>query len=103
MTIKTAKEANEDWKRHMLKYYLEFIPAEKESCIANLIDEANGRGVAITTYSVWNGEVYNGRPLANSICSYLNAMGYTTDVNCSAATPDKLDIVIRWDNPKEDW
>jgi len=80
-----------------------FIPAEKESYIANLIDEANGRGVAITTYSVWKGEVYNGRPLANSICSYLNAMGYTTDVNCSAATPDKLDIVIRWDNPKEDW
>lgn len=99
-TIKTAKEAYKDWKRHILKYYLEFIPVERENHIANLIDEANRHGLATTTYTVWSGEVYNGRSLANSICTYLNAMGYSTDVNVSASSPDKYEIAIRWDNPK---
>lgn len=100
-TIKTAKEACEDWKRTLRERYSEFVPVEKEARIAYLIDEANKRGVATTTYSVWKGEVYNGRSLTISICSYLDAMGYVTDVNCSAASPDRLDIVIRWDNPKD--
>ena len=99
--IKTAKEACEDWKRTLRERYSEFVPVEKEARIAYLIDEANKRGVATTTYSVWKGEVYNGRSLADSIYTYLDIMGYSADVNTSVASPDKIDIVIRWDNPKD--
>lgn len=99
--IKTAKEACEDWKRTLRERYSEFVPVEKEARIAYLIDEANKRGVATTTYSVWKDEVYNGRPLSDSIYTYLYIMGYSADVNISVASPDKVDIVIRWDNPKE--
>lgn len=99
-TIKTAKEACEDWKRTLRERYSEFVPVETEARIAYLIDEASRRGVATTTYSVWKGEVYNGRSLSDSIYTYLYIMGYSADVNTSVASPDKLDIVIRWDNPK---
>ena len=101
ITIKTAKEANSDWKNHIRNHCLEFVPVEKECRIANLIDEANGRGVASTVYSVWKDEIYNGMSVAKSICAYLDAMGYSTHEKESEESPDKCDIVIQWDNPKE--
>lgn len=103
MTILPAKQAHKKWRDHVLKYYLEFIPAEKESAIAKLIDEATERGVALAVYDVWAGEVYNGRRLYESICIYLDAMGYRTEHYPSGTDAERITIKITWDRPKEDW
>jgi hypothetical protein len=104
MTILPAKEAHKKWRDHVLKHYLDFVPAEKESAIAKLIERANDGGCAFAVYdNVWEGEIYNGRPLAMSICTYLNAMGYNAEFSKSAVDPERINIQIRWDKPKENW
>lgn len=105
MTIQPAKQAYKRWRDHVLKYYLEFIPAEKESAIARLIEEANERGCACADYeNVWEGEIYNHRNLSESICLYLNAMGYHAECHKSPdVNSQRLTIRIRWDRPREDW
>lgn len=101
MVIQSAKEVHEIWRKAILKKYLDDIPVEKEFEIASKINKALRDGLSYAVYDgIWEGEIYNGKPLHESVALYLDAMGYTVESH-KAIDSDRMNIHIRWDRPKD--